>query len=138
MGKIYTYTSCVTIGDTNVFQNMYFSNYFGIAGKVRELWVRDCVEHFDESLKGDFLLGTRRASCEYFHDFFIYNKITVQMQFSWVKKVSTEIIFKFYCNDNKESYAEAHQTIVFLTRSHRLINIPNNFKKAILEYIIDK
>ena len=80
MARTYIYKSCVTIGDTNIFQNMYFINHFVIAGKVRELWVRDCVKKFDESLNGDLILGTRRATCEYFYDFFLYDKITVEMQ----------------------------------------------------------
>ena len=138
MAKTYTYTSFVTIGDTNILQNLYFSNYFVITGKVRELWVRDCVKKFDESLRGDLILGTRRTSCEYFHDFFLFDKMIIKMQFTWIKNVSTEIIFKFYRNQSKEVHAEVYQTIVFLNRCHRLVRIPNNFKEAILEYIIDR
>lgn len=137
MTKIYTYLTTVTIGDTNIFQNMYFSNYFVIAGKVRELWVCDCVKKFDESLRGDLLLGTRRATCEYFHDFFLYDKIIVKAQVTWVKSASLEIIFKFYRNENQEIHAEMRQIIIFLNRCHHLVRMPDNFKKAALEYIID-
>ena len=138
MSKVYIYKTTVSIGDTNIFQNMYFSNFFRVTGKVRELWVKDCVKNFDQSLRGNLLLGTRRASCEFFHDFFLFDEITVKMQFTWIKKVSTEILFQFYKNQIQEIQAEARQTIIFLDRSHHFIPIPENFKQAILEYSVDK
>ncbi len=45
MGKTYEYRTTVTIGDTNLLQNMYFTNVFKLQGIFRELWVRDCVEN---------------------------------------------------------------------------------------------
>ena len=136
MSKEYVYKACVTIGDTNILQNMYFANHFRIAGTVRELWVRDCVKNFQESLQGDLVLGTRRATCEYYHDFFLYDEIIVKMQFAWIKNVSTEIIFKFYSGRFKDPCAVAYQTIVFLNRSHELIPIPENFRQAIQGHLV--
>jgi len=137
MSKEYIYKTTVTIQDTNLFQNMYFSNFFSVAGKARELWVRDCVKGFEESLQGNLLLGTRRASFEYFHDFFLYDYIVVKMQFTWIKKTSTEIRFRFYKNNSKDCLAEGNQTIAFLDRSHKIARIPENFEKAIREYLMD-
>jgi len=136
MSKEYIYKTCVTIGDTNVLQNMYFVNHFKIVGKVRELWVRDCVKNFNDSLQGGLLLGTRRAACEYYHDYFLYDEIIVKMQFTQIKGVSTELLFKFYKNDSKDIYASSSQTIVFLNRSHELVRIPENFREAIEEYMV--
>ena len=130
----YIYKTTVTIGDTNIFQNMYFVNFFKIQGEVRELWVRDCVEGYRESLQGNLILVTYRASFQFLRDFFLFDNLVVKMQFTLIRRASTDILFHFYKDSCSNIYAEGRQTIVFLDRSQNFIKIPENFKKAIIKY----
>ena len=61
MAKVYEYRTTVTIGDTNLLQNMYFHNFFKLQGIARELWVKDCVKDGISDLHKGMVLITREA-----------------------------------------------------------------------------
>ena len=69
MYKSFEYRTTVTIGDTNLFQNMYFANYFKVQGRVRELWVHECVPNAVKHLSEGLILITKSAHCDYKKDF---------------------------------------------------------------------
>lgn len=133
-GKTYLYDTTVTIGDTNVMQNMYYANAFKLSGIVRELWIRDCVENFGETLADGTLLITKNAFCEYKKSFYLYDNVRVELQFSNLRAASVNLEFRFYKKGTRDLHMIAGQTVVFADRNHKISRIPANFLAAFRAY----
>jgi enediyne core biosynthesis thioesterase len=138
MGKIYEYRTTVTIGDTNLLQHMYFVQFFTLQGITRDLWVKEVVKGGLDSIREGLVLITRSAQCEYKKDFFLYDKVLIQMQIRNIRGASVELFFKFYNEDTMELHAEGTNEIVFANSNHRVCRIPENFRTAGMEYSADE
>lgn len=136
MNKIFEYKTTVTIGDTNVLQNMYFLNFFKLQGIARELWVKKHVKNGFTDLKNGLQLITKDARCNFNKDFYLYDDITVKLNFTKIGKTNTRLNFQFYNTKTKELHAAGSQTIVFADVQHKVIKIPDNWKAAINNYFI--
>lgn len=138
MGKVYEYRTTVTIGDTNLLQHMYFVHFFTLQGITRDLWVKECVPGGFESIRDGLVLITKNAMCEYKKDFFLYDRVLVQMQIRNLRGASTELVFRFYNEATMELHAEGTNEIVFANSNHRVCRIPPNFRNAGIEYSADE
>jgi len=138
MGKIYEYRTTVTIGDTNLLQHMYFVHFFTLQGITRDLWVKECVPGGLDAIRDGLVLITKNAMCEYKKDFFLYDRVLVQMQTRNIRGASVELVFRFLKEDTMELHAEGTNEIVFANSSHRICRIPPNFRNAGLEYSADE
>ena len=130
MTKRYVYRSTVTIGDTNLLQNMYFANHFKLTGAARELWVREHVPGALEAMRKGLVLITREAGCLYHKDFYLYDQIRLELWFENARNASIDIRFDFYHEETNELHAEAKQTIVFAGPDHKVCRIPEPFRSA--------
>jgi len=137
MGKSYEYRTTVTIGDTNLLQHMYFVHFFTLQGITRDLWVQECVPGGLESIRDGLVLITKNAMCEYKKDFYLYDRVLVQMQIQNLRGASTELVFRFYNEATMELHAEGTNEIVFANSSHRICRIPPNFRNAGIEYSVE-
>lgn len=134
VGKYYEYKSIVTIADTNLYQHMDFRNYFDLQGIVRGLWVKDAVVDGIESLMNSVFLITKSAHCDFIKDFYLFDEILVRMQVKNIKHISAEIVFHYYHSQTMELHAKGYQKIVFADSHQRICRIPENFKKAGMEF----
>ena len=135
MGKHYEYEYTVTIGDTNLLQNMYFLVHFKLQGITRELWVKNAVENGLRDLQNGLLLITKQASCNYHKDFFLYETLLIRLTFHDTQRTHTRLNFKIYEKETQELRAEGEQLIVFAdAATHKLKRIPPNWKLAIQAY----
>jgi acyl-CoA thioesterase FadM len=132
---VYRFHSTVTIGDTDLFQNMYFLNVLKLSGVTRELWVKDCVPSAAADLAGGLVLLTRDVSCSFTRDFSVYDPVVVELQFSELKRTHTRVRFRFCHGVTGEQHAEAYHSIVFARRDHRVSRIPENWRQAITRYL---
>ncbi|MDH5445168.1 MAG: thioesterase family protein [Gammaproteobacteria bacterium] len=134
---VYEYQTTVTIGDTNALQNMYFLNFFKLQGIVRELWVKDEVEGGFEDLSNGMILITKDARCNFKKNFFLYDEVVVKLYISNVGRTNMRLNFMFYNMNTGELHAEGNQTIVFANSTHRIIAIPDNWKRTIQQFSHD-
>jgi len=137
MSKDYEFRTTVTIGDTNLLQNMYFLNFFKLQGIVREMWVKEKVQNGIESLMNGCILITKSAQCDFIKDFYLYDKILIKMQVRNIRQASAELVFKFYNEATMELHAQGTNHIVFADQNHKISRIPENFKQAGLEFSIE-
>ena len=137
MGKHYEYRTTVTIGDTNLLQHMYFVHFFTLQGITRDLWVKEVVTGSLQSIQEGLLLITKHAQCEYMKDFLLFDRVLVRMQIRNLRGASVELVFKFYNEATMELHAEGTNEIVF-ARNNRVCRIPENFRRAGLEYSADE
>lgn len=133
---IYKYCTTVTLGDTNVMQNMYFGNTFKLTGIVRELWIRDCVEDYSATLSSGTLLFTKEASCEFKKSFYLFDDIEIHLQFCNIRGASADLVFSFYKKGTSYLHALARQTVVFADQNQKITRIPANFLNSFRAYSI--
>lgn len=136
MTQRYVYRSTVTIGDTNLLQNMYFANHFKLTGAARELWVREHVPGALEAMRQGLVLITREAGCLYHKDFYLYDPIRMELWFENARHASIDIRFAFYHDATNELHAEAKQTIVFADPDHKVCRMPEPFRSASAPFTI--
>lgn len=134
MSKIYTHASIVTLGETSSLQHMYFHEFFKLAGVTRELWVKDCVSGGVEDFGTRLALITRDATCAFKKDFFLYDPVRVELQFTAIQRTNTTLRFRFRHGETNELHAEGCQTIVFADAKKKITRIPENWKAAIYDY----
>jgi acyl-CoA thioesterase FadM len=135
VNEVYTHHSVVTIGDTNLLQNMYFANYFKLAGTARELWLRQHVPEVQAFLSQGLVLITKNASCEFFHDFYLFDSVRLELWFEALKRSSIEVHFAFFHNETGKLHALGVQTIVIADATHKPCSIPQGFVDASLAFI---
>jgi len=137
MNKTFEYKTTVTIGDTNAMQNMYYLNFFKLQGIVRELFVKKNVKSGFQDLINGMLLITKDARCNFKKDFFLYDDITVKLNFTKIRKTSIRANFDFVHSKTKELHATGSQTIVFADNQHNVIKIPDNWADAAKQFFVE-
>lgn len=135
MAKVYEYRTTVTIGDTNLLQNMYFHNFFKLQGTARELWVKDCVKDGISDLQKGMVLITREANCKFIKDFFLYNPVVVQLNFTEMQKTNVKIRFRFLHGATGKLHVTGYQRIISAYINHHIIEFPENWENAGREYL---
>jgi acyl-CoA thioesterase FadM len=138
MNKIFEYKTTVTIGDTNALQNMYFLNFFKLQGIVRELFVKKRIKNSLQDLANGMVLITKDARCNYYKDFFLFDDITVKLNFTKIGKTNTRLNFQYFNSKTKELHANGSQTIVFADHQHKVMKIPDHWRDAINLHFIEK
>ena len=130
----FEYLSRVTIGDTNLLGNMYFTNHFKIQGVTRELWMQECVENAAKHLSDGLLLITKSAHCDYIKDFYLDDTVACQMTVGKIRKASFMLEFEFLNAKTLELHAKGYQEIVFADANHTICKMPNEFRLAASKY----
>lgn len=137
MGEIFEYKSTVTVGDTNLLQNVYFSNYFKLQGIAREIWFHESIDDGFSSFSNGLLVVTRSAECSYYKDFFLTDKILVKLQVLEIGKASVDLLFSFYCEKTMELHAVGKQKLVFVDNNHKICRMPREFKMKASKFLIE-
>lgn len=136
MEHVFEYRSTVTVGDTNVLGNMYFANYFKLQGAAREMWFHERIDPGFSCFADGLIVVTSSADCDYFKDFYLTNRILIQLQVESIGKASVELLFSFFSEDTLELHAVGRQKLVFADQSHRICRIPAPFKAEAEKYLV--
>ncbi len=84
--RAYEYRHIVSLEETNVVGNVYYTNHLRWQGRCREMFLRDHARGvLDEFAKGLYLVTTR-VSCEYFDELRPFDEILVKM---YAKELAT-------------------------------------------------
>lgn len=138
MGKRYVYRATVTVGDTNMLQNVYFANYFKYQGIVRELWFHEAIDNGFKSFGNGMIIVTKSAENEFVRDFYATDTMRIELQVSAVHKASVELVFRFYKDETGDLHAVGRQKLVFVNGNHRICRIPEEFRNRAMTYLEDK
>jgi enediyne core biosynthesis thioesterase len=119
--------------DTNAYGNMYFSRYFEWQGVCREAWF--CNRIVPNMLTLEGILITKDANLEYLDEILPFNKIQVSLNTDRIRKTSFKLIFH-YQNEKGILVAKGSQTIIFASKTRKIIKIPLELIKKIKQYEI--
>jgi acyl-CoA thioesterase FadM len=121
----YKYKTVVTMGEVNIFQNMYFANYFKLQGVCRELFVAECINDINKIFSTTQIsILTRKANMSFIKDFTLFDKIVVEMDITHIGKHEAELRFKFFEQGCSELRAEGIQVIEFIGLNDEPCEIP--------------
>ncbi len=109
--------------DINVYGTGYFSRYFEWQGIVREEYFMT-VKNFESLMQQGVKLITKKAWTEYKNHCFVFDKISIRIQNTNIKKYSFDMIFTYYNSRTKQIISQGGQTLVFADSRGKLIQIP--------------
>jgi acyl-CoA thioesterase FadM len=130
----FDYETTITIGDTDLMQAVYFAHFFKLQGIVRELWVLNAVENSRRHLSEGLVLITRSASCEYYRNLHLFDRVLCKMHIRNLRQASSELVFRFHHAVTGELHAEGLQRVAFMDRQGRLRRMPEDFRVCALKY----
>lgn len=131
----YHYT--VTMGDTNAMGNVYFVNYFGLQGHIRELWMKAHVADYEQYLSQGLILSTKSAHCDFKIPFFMFDDMIVRLSFSDLERVSVRLNFQYYLSGKPECCATGWQSVVFKDKNRKTCRMPEAFREAFSNFLED-
>lgn len=109
--------------DINIYGTGYFSRYFEWQGIAREEYFLT-LKNADELMKSGVKLITRKAWNDYINHCFVFDKISIKIQNTNIKKYSFEMVFTFFNSSNKKIISTGGQLIAFADPSGKLMKIP--------------
>ena len=134
LNKCFLFDVTVYLKDTNMFGTSYFSRYFEWQGMVREEYYMK-VKDGDKILEAGIKLVTKKAWIEYLKETHVFDKITIMLQNSNIRKYSFDMLFTYF-NSTKDIIAIGGQTITFLNKENKLTKIPQQILDLISCHVL--
>jgi acyl-CoA thioesterase FadM len=134
MSESFDYETTITIGDTDLMKAVYFAHFFKLQGIVRELWVLNEVPNSRRHLADGLVLITKSASCEYYRNLHLFDRVVCKMQIRNLRAASSELVFRFHHAVTGELHAEGLQKVAFMRSDGRLCRMPDDFRTTALRY----
>jgi len=135
----YEYRHLVTLADTNLVGNVYFTNYLAWQGVCREHFLAQHAPSVVGRLTRDFALVTVSCSCEFFSELFAMDQVSIRMTLDSVVANRITMNFDYYrLNlDPAQLVARGTQTIACMTRQAGQLmpaDIPDELASALSGY----
>jgi enediyne core biosynthesis thioesterase len=135
----YEYQHLVTLADTNLVGNVYFTNYLAWQGTCRERFLAQHAPSIVGRLTQDLALVTVSCSCEFFSELYAMDQISIRMALAGVVANRVTMTFDYYRlnQDPAQLVARGTQTIACMTRQASQlmpIDIPDELASALHGY----
>jgi enediyne biosynthesis thioesterase len=135
----YEYRHFVTLADTNLVGNVYFTNYLAWQGACREQFLAQHAPSVVGNLAKDLALVTVSCSCEFFSELYAMDQVSVRMTLAGATANRITMTFDYYrLNvDPAQLVARGAQTIACVTRQAgqlKPIDIPDELASALNGY----
>lgn len=139
MRAYFEYRHLVTLADTNVVGNVYFTNYLAWQGVCREHFLNQHAPAVVDRLLQDFALVTVSCSCEFFSELHAMDQVSVRMMLDSIAANRITMNFDYYRqnSDPAQLVARGSQTIACMARrAGQLVpaDIPGELAGALSSY----
>lgn len=135
-GQKFKYVLVVSIGDTNMEGNVYWTNYFEWFGKAREAFLISVFPEFLKMFSSGARLLTHETNIRHISSAFFTEEIVLEISVGEMRKTSAKVLVDFIKKSTGEKIAEGWQTIVFANAEGRPAPIPSELREAVLKYAI--
>jgi enediyne biosynthesis thioesterase len=138
--RSYEYRHQVSLDETNILGNVYYTHYVRWQGQCRELFLRDHTPQLLRELGKDFNMATTRVSCTYYQELTAYDEVVVRMSSGPMTPSRLTMIFRYYRvspDGNETLVAEGEQEVVCIQRnaSHlQPASLPESLAEAVAQY----
>lgn len=137
-GEKFEYRVVVSLGDTNLEGNAYWTHYFEWIGKARESFLMSiCPDFMTAVFAAGIRIMTHQTDVKHISSAFFPEKVILEVRVGEIKKTSTKLLFDFVKEATHEKIAEAWQVLVFANSEGKPIPIPPEIKEAGLKYLVE-
>jgi enediyne biosynthesis thioesterase len=75
----YEYRLRVSLEETNLIGNVYFTHFIRWQGRCREIFLRDYAPQLVDNLGHSFIMATTRVSCSYYQELSAFDNVVIRM-----------------------------------------------------------
>lgn len=137
--RAYEYAHIVSLEDTNMTGNVYFTKHISWQGRCREMFLNEHAPGVLKSLAGDLAFITTYCSCSYFAELFPFDTILIRMKLGDTSQGRLTLLFEYYrrIDDDEELVARGKQEIVCMLRAANSLEptaVPEELLSALEPY----
>lgn len=138
----YDYRHLVTLEETNLVGNVYFTNYLRWQGHCRELFLAERAPGVLRALTDDLALVTVSCRCDFFSELYALDKVEVRMGLRSTDGHRIDMSFEYYrIAVVSELVARGAQTVACMRRQPgglMPIPVPAELRRALEPYQADQ
>jgi enediyne biosynthesis thioesterase len=137
--RTYDYRHLVTLEETNLVGNVYFSNYFLWQGHCRERFLTERAPGVMRALREDFAMVTVSSRCDFFAELFAPDEVEIRMSLGGRESNRVTMLFDYYRLQGTvaQLVAKGDQTIACMRRTVEgvePIDVPEELAEALRPY----
>ncbi len=138
-GQKFSYDVQVSIGDTNMEQNVYWVRFLEWFGKARETFLLSIypIEKFAELFAQGGRIITHETQLKHLANAYFGDEVVLEMRFTEVKRASVKMLVDFIKKSTGEKIATGWQTLVYADKNgEHVAPIPTPLKEAVLQFAV--
>jgi enediyne biosynthesis thioesterase len=127
MTRFFEYRHVVTLQETNLVGNVYYTRHLEWQGRCREMFLLEFAPETLELLRNGWALMTVRCSCEYYVELFAFDEISVRMRLASLSQNRVTMQFEYVrLRDGREDLtARGEQQVASMRRDgDRMVAAP--------------
>ncbi len=117
--RYYEYRHRVSLDETNLLGNVYYTHYLRWQGRCREMFLFDHVPELVEGLGKEMVLVTTRVSCNYYRELAAFDDVVLRMRGTAMTPSRLTMAFQYFRlgpGGREELVAEAEQEVAYMQR----------------------
>ncbi|MEV3988936.1 thioesterase family protein [Streptomyces sp. NPDC049837] len=135
----YTYEHLVTLEETNLVGNVYFTNYLRWQGHCRERFLAERAPGVLRALSGELALVTVDCHCAYFSELYAMDRVGIRMSLTASGDHQVSMGFDYYRTNAPvpQLVARGGQTVACMRRTEqgmRPVPVPDELRAALAPY----
>ncbi|MDN3295971.1 acyl-CoA thioesterase [Streptomyces ficellus] len=135
----YTYDHLVTLEETNLVGNVYFTNYLRWQGHCRERFLGERAPGVLRALRGELALVTVDCHCAFFSELYAMDRVAIRMSLTASGEHQVGMGFAYYRTNSAvpELVARGGQTVACMRRTEqgmRPVPVPDELRAALAPY----
>lgn len=135
MSRFFEYRHVVSLQETNVIGNVYYTHHLEWQGRCREMFLREFAPETLELLRTGWALVTVRCSCEFFAELFAFDEISVRMRLTSLSQNRVTMQFEYIrLIDGREELAARGEQQVASMRGLVAAPFPARLREALEIY----
>jgi enediyne biosynthesis thioesterase len=137
----YEYRHRVSLEETNVIGNVYYTHYIRWQGQCREMFLRDNAPELIRQLGDGFSMATTRVTCSYYQELSAFDEVLIRMSLGSMTPSRLTMTFHYFRvlpSGEEMPVADGEQEVVCLRRAgnnRELIPLPETLRTAIGRYV---
>ncbi|MDP2664063.1 MAG: thioesterase family protein [bacterium] len=136
-GQKFEYPVFVSIGDTNMEQNVYWTRYVDWFAKAREVFLMSIFPDFLKIFASGSRIMTHETNLKHMSSAFFAEEVTLEITMGEVRRTSAKMFATFIKKGSGEKIAELWQTLVFADNQGKPVPIPQALREAVLKYVAE-
>jgi len=124
--RVFTTEIVVTLKDTNVFGNVYFSNFIEYQGIIREKFLLSAVPDLHELLSGTSIrFVTIDTYNRFMQNAYFGDTLLIELTTSAIKAASCRLNIRFKNKNTGRTVGEGYQTFCVVKSNGKVVKIPD-------------